>query len=377
MVDFSNAPKSKDSILLPEQLVARLRPLVGKSFSLTRKVRTDGANLRKIICDLLIDRLEYAIEKDQYQVVSPKGKGLPRILVELIDTYLVTSGISYNLQIWNRAPSSNSPIIRYNGGEAISSLDIRYVLVKVDIESLIIESIVIMTPYYIEKTFGSFGKPTIKQQLLISPAFRTNLVGSSEKVFATEDTKTLIPHLSQSSSVKGCDSDVIPQSGMILPISMIREKVVNRLIGLQLPQADTKTKGQMLEEIVINLLGYQGTAKLVGGYPDVPNQILEVKIQDTQTVDLGRYSPQFKEVIYPHLGVSTRDVRYLIALTNSKTQTIEGVILSSGEQLGNVFTYVSDKSYKCQRTIPMAFFEQFSGDCVFNPLLNDAESLAD
>lgn len=86
MVDFLNAPKSKDPILLPEQLVARLRPLVGKSFSLTRKVRTDGANLGKIICDLLIDRLEYAIEKDQYQVVSPKEKGLPRILVELIDT---------------------------------------------------------------------------------------------------------------------------------------------------------------------------------------------------------------------------------------------------------------------------------------------------
>lgn len=63
MVDFSNAPKSKDSILLPEQLVARLRPLVGKSFSLIRKVRTDGANLRKIICNLLIDRQEYAIEK--------------------------------------------------------------------------------------------------------------------------------------------------------------------------------------------------------------------------------------------------------------------------------------------------------------------------
>ena len=68
--------------------------------------------------------------------------------------------------------------------------------------------------------------------------------------------------------------------------------------------------------------------------------------------------------------MSTRDVRYLVALINSKPQTIEGVILSSGEQLGNVFTYVSDKSYKCQRTIPMAFFEQFSGDCVFNPLLN-------
>ena len=74
MVDFSNAPKSKDSILLPEQLVARLRPLVGKSFSLIRKVRTDGANLRKIICNLLIDRQEYAIEKVNIRQSRQKGK---------------------------------------------------------------------------------------------------------------------------------------------------------------------------------------------------------------------------------------------------------------------------------------------------------------
>jgi len=57
----------------------------------------------------------------------------------------------------------------------------------------------------------------------------------------------------------------------------------------------------------------------------------------------------------------------LIALTNPETEIIEGIILSPGEKLGEVFSYVSDKSYKCQRSIPMSFFEKHKGQVVINP----------
>jgi hypothetical protein len=57
----------------------------------------------------------------------------------------------------------------------------------------------------------------------------------------------------------------------------------------------------------------------------------------------------------------------LIALTNPKTGIIEGIILAPGEKLGEIFTYVSDMSYKCQRSIPMSFFDSLTGQCVFNP----------
>lgn len=36
------------------------------------------------------------------------------------------------------------------------------------------------------------------------------------------------------------------------------------------------------------------------------------------------------------------------------------------EELGKIFTYVSDKSYKCQRSIPMSFFEEQKGKVVYN-----------
>ena len=104
---------------------------------------------------------------------------------------------------------------------------------------------------------------------------------------------------------------------------------------------------------------------LEGGYPDIRNQMLEVKVQDSPTIDLGKYSPQFEEQIYADF--TTRTVRYLIALTDSISGSIEGVILCPGGELGKNFTYVTEKSFKCQRSIPMSFFERYKGQVVYNP----------
>ena len=118
-----------------------------------------------------------------------------------------------------------------------------------------------------------------------------------------------------------------------------------------------------LEKKAMTLLGYK--SNLVGGYPDVPNQLLEVKVQDSPTIELGKYSPEFEEVIYSN--ITTEDIRYLIALTNPKTNVVESVILVSGKELCDIFSFVSDTSFKCQRSIPMSFFEEYKKKCVFNP----------
>lgn len=364
---FKNAPTSKDSVLDSEQLVKRLKPLVGTSIKLTRKARTDGANVRKIVENVLKDRICNALDDSQYKIIPPKGKGVPRLLLELMDTYVVTSGDTYNLQVWNRSPNGNNTMVQYNTGETITAHDIRFVLVKVDMEKDIIESIVILTPQYIEDKWGKFGKPTIKQQLLISDAVRQEIVKSDAHIYQTTDTDKVLS-LTQAKYTKPTVlSNDKPVKGSIIPIETISDLVAKELIGVTLSAQDTKTRGQLLEREVIKLLGYGDGSKLVGGYPDVPNQLLEVKVQDTQTIDLGQYSPQFVETIDDDLSLTTQDIRYLIALTNPKTRAIEGVILSSGEKLGDKFTYVSDKSYKCQRSIPMTFFEHYKGGCVANP----------
>ncbi|MEI6297268.1 MAG: hypothetical protein WCO84_06565 [bacterium] len=168
-----------------------------------------------------------------------------------------------------------------------------------------------------------------------------------------------------------------PNSGMIsepdaqgiYSIELLKKIVATKLIGFKLSAAATKNRGESLEKKVIELLGYETKDKdlLYGGFPDIRNQLLEVKVQDSPTVDLGRFSPEKEEIVIEDTNLTTFDVRYLIALTNPETEIIEGIILSPGEKLGELFSYVSAENYKCQRSIPMTFFEKYYGRSVFNP----------
>jgi hypothetical protein len=160
-----------------------------------------------------------------------------------------------------------------------------------------------------------------------------------------------------------------PSLQSLYSIKLLTERVAKKLIGKKLENSATKNRGQSLERMTLDLLGYkmESSANLVGGFPDIPNQLLEVKVQDAQTVDLGRFTPENEEVIVIENNLTTFDVRYLIALTNPTTDVIEGIILAPGKKLGELFTYVSDVSYKCQCSIPMSFFNSCEGMCVCNP----------
>jgi len=138
------------------------------------------------------------------------------------------------------------------------------------------------------------------------------------------------------------------------------------LVGIKLDTADTKTRGQRLERITMELLGYSDEEMevLQGQYPDVPDQLLEVKLQDSPTVDLGMHTPEVAEPLSEYSDITSQDIRYLIALANKTTGVIEGVVLMPGAKLGDYFTFVSETSFKCQRSIPMDFFNKQSGSCV-------------
>lgn len=155
----------------------------------------------------------------------------------------------------------------------------------------------------------------------------------------------------------------------LFSIRLLKRLVAEKLIGRKLDSAATKTRGQALEKMVLDLLGYVTKKKdlLYDAFPDIRNQLLEVKVQDAKTVDLGRFSPEKEKIVIEETDFTTFDVRYLIALTNPITGIIEGILLAPGEKLGELFSYVSTESYKCQRTIPMTFFEKYNGKAVFNP----------
>lgn len=362
-------PSNKDFLSTPAQLATRLETLIGQEFPLTRKSRTDGSRVRKLIAVTLLKYpLPEPASSHNYEIMPPKKKGVPKILREFIDTYIVTTGDTYNLQVWNRNPTSSSVQVRYSDGSVLSAKDVRFVFVPIDPVAEVINSIVILTPEYIQAKFGAFGKPTIKHQLIIPNRVRDLILTRTPPCLLGSDTNALKAILADRYEKPNSSIHDTPESGRIYALSLIAERFARQLIGMVIPSDTTKNRGQTLEKIVAEILGYTlGDELLSGNYPDIRNQLLEVKIQDSATVDLGLYSPQFEEAVPAFPTVTTQDIRYLIALMDSTADKIAGLIICSGDELGKHFTYVADESFKSQRSIPMSFFRAYKGRSVFNP----------
>lgn len=368
--EFRIPPASKTQLTPPSILLKRLGSLIGQPFPVTGKTRTDGSNIRKLIWSTLQrSALPPPCAAESYRIVPPRKKGLPRLLREWMDTYIVTTGGSYNLQVWNRNPAATSVQIEYTSGETLLANEVRFVFVRVDPRGQRILSIVIATPGYIEKKFGRFGKPTIKHQLIIAPSSRAKVLASRPPILFHDDSESVSRLTRKRVNVAKGSIHAEPSAASLLSLRTIREFVAAEIIGREITQSATKNRGQVLEEIVARMLGYGPSEGelLAGGYPDIRHQALEVKIQDAPTVDLGRFSPQFEEDVPGCPGFTTTSVRYLIALTDGATGVVHGAVICPGSKLGEYFTYVSETSFKCQRSIPMEFFDEFAGRVVFNP----------
>ena len=307
-------------------------------------------------------------DHDEPSVNMPeKEKGVPRIKGELLDSYMVTGvKASYNLQVWNRIPNSETALIEYDDSSTLTCKDVRYVLVRVNPTSNKIDAIIVTTASYIEHRFGVFGVPTIKSQLIISESNRDRILKRPFPILSVAD-RIEDDLLTEDIGAHSSNFMDPPKRRELLSIESIRDAISDRLIGSVISPAATKNRGQSLEAIVINSLGYKvrPSDQLAGGYPDLPNQALEIKIQDSPTVDLGKYSPQVRKVIFGDPEITTQEMRYLIVLTDELTHRVEGFVLCPGAELGNYFSYVPDKSYKCQRSIPMSFFDSFVGQSIY------------
>lgn len=368
MSNLSLPPENVLEVLSGKELADKLYPLIGTSFPLVGNPRTNGSKLRKIIARQLDDESVKVAKKGDFEIIPLKRKGIPKLLALLADSYIVTTGKNYNLQVWNRFPNTTNILVEYkNNNATIKCNDIRFILAQIDSEKQQIRTIIVATPQYIVDLFGIFGVPTMKYQLIITDSKRKLITNSISKCLYFDDTKKMSVHTHGNFFDITDSISSPPRSGYLLSLDEINKKVVNSLLGKKLSNADTKTRGQELERLVATLLGYQVNDTLVGGYPDIPNQLLEIKVQDSPTVDLGKYSPSNPVVINTGLNITTEDIRYLIALTD-KLGNIEGIILCPGNKLGNLFTFVNGTSYKCQRSIPMDFFDSFSGKSVFNPI---------
>jgi hypothetical protein len=140
----------------------------------------------------------------------------------------------------------------------------------------------------------------------------------------------------------------------------------DRLIGAKLrnPGAtQERLRGQALHEAVCEVLGYDRYAD-TGQHPDIPNQLLELKLQTSPTIDLGLVDPASEEPLPPPFPQSLRicDVRYAVfgaTHTDTDTTQINSVHLTSGANFHNAFVRMGGRGQnsKLQIRLPREWFE--------------------
>ena len=98
-----------------------------------------------------------------------------------------------------------------------------------------------------------------------------------------------------------------------------------------------------------------------GNYPDVVNQLLEIKLQTSPTIDLGLHSPEDGAFITSLQGVDiySEDIRYAIfdGEVHRNQVILRNLYLIAGHAFSNYFPVWKGKNSKIQLPLPSDFFD--------------------
>ncbi len=275
-----------------------------------------------------------------YPVPETFKKTQPRFVGQCFDTYIQKSN---NLQVWNEELSPTR----------------RYVLIKVS-ENDVVEKVKVVNGDTLA-ILDTTGTLTQKYQARLSVGTKiTELVSSS-------DTDRLVDIIDgfDSKKVNLANPTDHPSEINLLPIEVLYGKLV-KIIGKTFENSghdQERNRGGSLHKLVCEALGYK-EYKDNGQFPDVPNQLLEVKLQMSPTIDLGLVTPDSEEVLdTPKIkGKQIRhcDVRYALfyAKLEGKQIVVTNLFLVTGKDLFSRFPRFGGKiiNKKLQIPLPTNFF---------------------
>ena len=294
-------------------------------------LRTRSKVVKSEICNALGYPIPPAFKKTQ-----------PRFFGQNFDAYTQKST---NLQVWNEELEQ----------------DRRYVIIQIDTSDVVRSCRVITGADLAE--LDTTGTLTHKYQARL-----TGVEGVYELVNEadTEYLRSIITtdSIIELSALNPTDS---PKPGFLLPIQEVYERL-KRVVHRSFPDpgADQERhRGAALHAMVCEALGYSSYADN-GRFPDVFNQLLEVKLQTSQTVDLGLVTPTSESPLDMNAIGSTHprhcDVRYalFVGVITDSVVTITNLIVTNGVHFfgrlprfgGNV------QNKKLQIRLPPDFFSR-------------------
>jgi len=151
-----------------------------------------------------------------------------------------------------------------------------------------------------------------------------------------------------------------------LPIGEIFERLQS-LVGkgfADIGYDQERNRGAALHRLACQYLGY-ADYRDAGQFPDVPHQLLEVKLQTSPTIDLGLVCPDSKEALdvpmIEEQQIRHCDVRYALfyAQTDGTHVTLTHFFLTTGEAFFSRFPQFQGKvlNKKLQIPLPADFFD--------------------
>jgi hypothetical protein len=320
-----NALNDKSLYIPTETLEVLLNHgLVGLSLS-GLALRTRSKFVKALVCKAL-----------GYPVPETFQKTKPSFPGQNFDVYIQKS---MNLQIWN---------------EEISQAR-RYAIIQVDDADKITKVKVISGSALV--ALDKTGTLTTKYQAILPQL-------NASRLFSVSDTKSVQEWLGRGkidmSKTKPTNP---PVKGKLLPIGTIYNLLkpiegcsISRLGSLQ-----ERNRGAVLHRLICEKIGFSEYED-DGSYPDIPNQLIEIKLQTSPTIDLGLHAPNDNETILSSNGKQffSKDIRYVIisGIAKENTVTIKNLYLMTGEDFTKFIPLFGGniQNSKLQIPLPSNFF---------------------
>lgn len=293
-------------------------------------LRTRSKVVKERVCEVL-----------GYPVPRSFRKKRPRFPGQMFDTYVQKSN---NLQVWNEGLSATR----------------RYVLIRVAGADLAVTRVKVVTGERLA-LLDTTGTLTQKYQARCIPGQH------ARELVAATDTENLRPLVTAAADVRHAGSPAShPRAHMLLPIAGIFERL-STLVGRRFTDSgidQERNRGAALHRLVCQALGY-ATFQDAGQFPDVPHQLLEVKLQTSPTIDLGLVRPDSIEPLdVPMIeGHQIRhcDVRYAVFYGRIAADRVDlsHLFLTTGEAFFTRFPQFQGKvlNAKLQIHLPSDFFD--------------------
>jgi hypothetical protein len=281
------------------------RALVG--LDLNYPIRTRSKVLKSSVCQAM-----------GYPVPKSFRKTQPRFPSQNFDTYVQKSN---NLQIWNEevAPSR------------------RYVLVRVDNDEIVIR-VKVVTGDVIAKLDPTGTLTTKYQAKTLHPVTESRLISSA-------DTTNVARAL----------------TGAMLSIQELFT-CLHTLVGSTLVNpgiTQERNRGAALHEAICKCLNTSWSDR--GQFPDIPSQLLEIKLQTATTIDLGLVCPDSTEPIAGLPNFKHCDVRYAVfyGVAHPAGVRLDHLILTTGTDFFTFFRRFEGnvQNAKLQTPLPPSFFD--------------------